>query len=604
MKTPAMILSILALSMLAAVAYGQGYDAPPADALVIPIGTAGTPYADIQLGVRGGTLRIATNEDPRAWNAATAHETSTTLFTNPMHRGLLAYNHVSGAINVDLAKAYEVSDDGLALTFHLREGIRWSDGAPITADDILFTYNDLILNEDVDCNERDVQLLPDGAYPVCEKIDEYTVLFTLSTAYRPILNALVFPVMPRHKLAPFVHKLNPGVPAGTFNETWTLDTPLVDLVGNGPWIVADYQANVRVVMQRNPYYYVYDTAGTQLPYYDRVIAHIVTNRDASMLKFRNGEIDVYAPRPEDIAILLSESKRSGFSVMVTDQMVHGTRWFVVNQDIGLAQGEQVAKRELYRDVEFREALAHLIDKESMIRNIFNGLAAPQWSPVSVPSPFYGGRDSYGGPITETDAVRFEFDPALAARKLDSLGVIDQDGDRWRDLPNGDPLIIEINSNDNTMNVTGCQIFQDDLRAVGLNAVFQIVDFNKLVGRLFSSTVDIIALGLTGSDEPNDGKNVYRSCGALHAYRFSACDEPDKVDLRIDQLLDLGGSTFDLDQAFEYYREYQQLVARQLGYIYTVIGTYMYACYDSVGNAFMSRPAARRLVELFFDRRLT
>jgi len=106
MKTPAMILSILALSMLAAVAYGQGYDAPPADALVIPIGTAGTPYADIQLGVRGGTLRIATNEDPRAWNAATAHETSTTLFTNPMHRGLLAYNHVSGAINVDLAKAY------------------------------------------------------------------------------------------------------------------------------------------------------------------------------------------------------------------------------------------------------------------------------------------------------------------------------------------------------------------------------------------------------------------------------------------------------------------------------------------------------------------
>ena len=600
---------ILLLGAFATVGSSQGYDAVPADALVVPIGVAGTACADMELGVRGGTFHVARNEDPRAWNANTAHETSTSWFTARMHRGLLGGDHVTGAVVVDFAKRYEISEDGLTLTFHLRGGIRWSDGRPITADDVLFTYNDVILNEDVDCNARDGQLLPDGTYPVCEKLDDYTVTFTLSTSYRPILNALVFPIMPKHKLAQFVHKLNPSVPPGMFNETWTLDTPLTELVGNGPWIVTDYQANVSVTMERNPYYYGYDPAGTQLPYYDRIVAHIVANQDVSMLKFRNCEIDVYGLRPEDIPILLPEGPAKGFSVMIADSLGYGTRWFVINQDVGLPDGTDAEKRRLYRDVGFREALAHLIDKDSMIRNVFNGLAAPQWSPVSVPSPFYAGRNEYGGPITENDAVWFEYDPSLAAGKLDALGVVDQDGDGWRDLRNGEPLRIEISCNDNTINVGICQIYQDDLRAAGLKAVFQIVDFNTLVGRLFASTGDIIALGLTGDDEPNSGKNVYMSCGALHAYRFSACEEPDEVDVRIDELISLGASTFDLGEAFDYYKEYQQLLARQLGYVYTVVQTFMYACYDHVGNAFKSSPASvaggnsGRLNELCFDKRL-
>jgi len=606
MKTAALILSIL---MLAVVALAQGYDSMPVDALIVPIGFEGTAYSDMEFGVRGGTFNVARSEDPKAWNANTVHETSTSWFTARMHRGLLGRDHVTGAIVVDFAKGYEISEDGLTLVFFLREGTRWSDGTLITADDVVFTYNDVILNEDIDCNARDGQILPDGTFPVCEKVNDHTVTFTLSTSYRPILNSLVFPIMPKHKLAEFVHKLNPSVPPGTFNETWTLDTPLNELVGNGPWIVTDYQANVSVTMDRNPYYYGYDPTGTQLPYYNRLVVSIVANQDVSMLKFLNAEIDVYQLRPEDIPILLTEAGAKRFTVMVTGLMVYGTRWFMINQDIGLAEGTLEAKRDMYRNVEFREALAYLLDKASMIQNVFNGLALPQWSPVSMPSPFYAGRDYYGGPITESDVVRFKHDPSLAASKLDTLGVVDQDGDGWRDLPNGDPLMIEINTNDNTIGVGICQIYQDDLRAVGLNAIFQIVDFNTLVDRLFSSTVDIIALGLTGDDEPNNGKNVYRSCGSLHAYRFSACEEPDKTDLRIDQLLDLGASTFDLDEAFGYYKEYQQLISRQLGYVFSVAQTFTYAYYNHVGNAFKSSPTSvasgnsGRLNEVCFDKRL-
>jgi peptide/nickel transport system substrate-binding protein len=406
-----------------------------------------------------------------------------------------------------------------------------------------------------------------------------------------------------------VHKLNPEVPVGTFNEAWTLDTPLTELVGNGPYIVTDYQPNVSVTMSRNPYYYGYDPAGTQLPYYDTYISAIVTNSDVSMLKFRNGETDCYGLRAEDIAILLPEGPAKGFTVNVTKDPGYGTTWFLINQDIGLADGTEAEKREVYRNVKFREAMAHCIDKETMIQNVLNGLGGPQWSPVSVPSPFYAGRDYYGGPITENNAVIFEYDPAKAAALLDEIGVIDADGDGYRDLPSGAPLTMEINTNDNTTRSASCQILVDDWQAIGLDVTFQIVDFNTLVDRLFGSSGDLIYLGLTGGDEPNCGSNVYRSCGSLHAYRYSACDEPDEIDLRVDELLALGAGTFDLDEAFDYYTEYQQLLSAQLGYVYTVVQSFQYAYYDYVGNAFKasttSTPGGNNglLTELVFDKRL-
>jgi len=607
MRKTLILVGLLAACSLAAL--GQGYDTMPADAHVIPIGVEGTVYEDMELGVRGGTLHIPNIEDPKAWNNHTAKETSTTWFTYRMHRGLMNLDHISGAVVPDFAKSYEISEDGLVITFHLREGINWSDGTPITADDVLFTFNDVITNEDVDCNARPGMILPDGTFPICEKVDDYTVTFTLSTIYRPILNQMTFSLMPKHKLAQYVHKLNPDVPAGTFNETWTLDMDLSELVGNGPWIVTDYQVNVSVTMERNPYYYGYDPAGTQLPYYDKIVSHIVANQDVSMLKFRNGEVDVYAMRPEDIPILLPEGPSKGFQVMVTDLAQYGTTWICPNLDIGLADGTDEEKRELYRNVEFREAIAHLLDKDTMVQNVLNGLGTAQWTGVSVPSPFYAGRDEYGGPTTENDAVWFEYDPALAASKLDALGVVDQDGDGWRDLPSGAPLTIEINANDNTIRIAYCLIIQDDLRAVGLNANFQVVDFNTLVNRLLGATGDIIQLGLTGGDEPNSGKNVYTSCGNLHAYRYSACEDPDEVDLRIDELMDLGANTFDLDEAFDYYKEYQILLAHQLGYIYLCQPTFLYTYYDYVGNAFMASPTSTPggnnglLTELCFDKRL-
>ena len=605
MKKVALIL-LAGLLLLSAAVVAQ----MPADAKVYPLGEAGTLFENAEPGVRGGTLYRPNIEDPKGWNGVIAHETSTTGFTNLMFDGLVGFNQISAAYVPEIAKSYEISEDGLTLTFYLREGILWSDGEPLTSADVAFTYNDLLMNEDIDTDSRDGLELPDGSYPVLEVIDDYTIAFHMSVIFRPVFNSLSFDIMPEHALAQYVAKLNPDLEPGYFNTyAWPVDMDLSELVCNGPYIVTDYQPNASVTLERNPNYYGFDSQGTQLPYYDKVIDLIVSNQDVSLLKFRNGEVDAYAARPEDIPVLLPDANTKGYTVMVTDDPLYGTTWICVNMDIGLADGTDAEKREVYRNVIFRQALAHTLDKETMVANVLNGLGAPQWSPVSLGSPFYAGRDIYGGPVTENNAVWFEYDLALAGQLLDSIGVVDADGDGWRDLPSGAPLEIEINTNDNTTRSAYCLIIQDDLRAVGLNANFQVVDFNTLVTRLLGGTGDIVQLGLTGNDEPNSGSNVYNSCGGLHAYRLSACDDPNEEDLRINELYNLGAGTFDNDEAFGYYTEVQQVLANQLGYIYLVNQTFNYAVYNYVGNGHLasttSTPTGANgyLIELLFDKRL-
>ena len=130
-----------------------------------------------------------------------------------------------------------MAEGGLGILFHLRRGLRWSDGMPFTADDVLFTYNDLILNEDIASANRDLLRLPGGGFPEIEKLDSHTIRVTSPAVFRPLLDAFTLPVLPKHKLASFIHKLNPDVPAGTFNCAWGVDTPVEELVGMGPFLV-------------------------------------------------------------------------------------------------------------------------------------------------------------------------------------------------------------------------------------------------------------------------------------------------------------------------------------------------------------------------------
>jgi peptide/nickel transport system substrate-binding protein len=563
------------------------------DRVIVPLGGEGTSYEALVPGQRGGTLYCASISNPKKWNHVTAHETSTTQYTNMMFKGLTDIDPNTSALTPELARGWTVSDDGLEIVFELRRGLRWSDGAPFTADDVVFTFNDLYFNEEIESDTRDILTLPDGTLPRVEKVDEHQVRVTLSTPFRPILTAMGVAILPRHVLWEYIAHLNPEVSPGTFNEIWGLDTDPSELVGIGPFIVDRYEPDQYVSMRRNPYYYHYDPNGVQLPYLDRYVVQIVENQDASLLKFRNGELDVLGIRASDVPILIGLEEDLGITVLVDpDVPVFGTSWVAINQDVGLSEGTDEPLRALFRDIRFRRAIAHALDKDTIINNVYNGLAVPQWSPVSYMSPFYAGREEYGGPVTEADAVRYEFSLETASALLDEIGIIDRDGDGWRDFEDETTVEVELNTGSSTTSQDIALIFTEDLHRVGLKVAFAPRESNTLVTMLLSATYEMAILGLTGGTEPNSGANVYGSCGGLHFWHFSGCEQPTEVELRIDELLAAGVSTYDNDEAFGIYKEYQTLLTTEdLGLVYTVNPTFCYAYYDHVGNAQVANPIA-------------
>jgi hypothetical protein len=177
----------------------------PEDAKVVS-----APEGLAEPGVPGGKIVISTISGPKTLNPVVAQETSSTDITGLMHASLIETRWDDYTPAPGLAVAWEISDDKRELTLHLRRGVRWSDGTCcFTADDVLFTANDLHLNPEVNSAFRDL-LYVEGKPLQFVKIDDYTVKVIMPKPFRPIFWSLTFDILPKYKLADKVAKLNPA----------------------------------------------------------------------------------------------------------------------------------------------------------------------------------------------------------------------------------------------------------------------------------------------------------------------------------------------------------------------------------------------------------
>jgi len=629
-----------------------------------------------ELGKPGGKIVIGTTVGPKTLNPLVAQETSSTAITGMMDAGLVETNPITAEIEPALAKSWEISQDKKTITFHLRQGVKWSDGEPFTADDVVFTFNDLVFNPDVNTDYRDV-LQVKGQPIKFEKVDDYTVKVILPEPFRPIFRVIGGDILPQHKLARYVAKLNPGaegdlravkkiiadhrealeaqdkdklaalegqlsaleeaikdqdldkikalapqaadsltalegaltaddvkkaldkaqkelslivthaeagkfkgIPPGTFNNAWSLAAKPEEFAGLGPFVFKRYVPDQQVVLERNPYYWKVDSQGTQLPYIDRLVFLVTGTLDTEFLKFQTGELDTYGPRPEDWPTIQEQKKEKGW-ITVKDGPNFGTNFITFNQDV-----KDEGLRKIFRDVRFRQAIADAVDKQTIIENIYHGLAIPQWSPVSVPSPFYDKEESF---------KKYPFDLKEAAQLLDEIGLKDTNGDGVRELPDGRELIINLITNSgNNIRVDLGNMLTDDLKKIGVKVNFKPIDFNALVTALLGGNYEAVIIGFTGGVEPNNGANVWRSDGGLHFWHYAAKKEPYDWEKQVDQLFDEGATTFDEQKAKEAYVEFQQLVSEHLPVIYTVNGQFLYAAKKTLGNNEHFNPLAGTL----------
>jgi len=349
--------------------------------------------------------------DPKTFNAALSQE-SPNIF-GLTYEGLVTENPLTGKIEPALAESWEISEDKLKIIFTLKDNLKWSDGQPLTVDDVVFSYNQIYLNEEIPTNVRDsLRIGQSRAFPTVEKINESQVVFTIPEPFAPFLESAGLAILPKHILEEKVNtKGRDGKPL--FLSFWGVDTPPDELVVNGAYKLKNYATSQRVIFTKNSFYWEKDMLGNPLPYIEEVVWEIVESTDTSLLQFRSGSLDSIAVTPEYFSLLKREEKRGNFTIF-NGGPAYGTTFMAFNLNQGSRDGKPLVtpyKSKWFNNVNFRRAIAHSINRERMVNNIYRGLGEAQNSPISVQSPFYD--DTIKG---------YDYDPELAKKMLLEEGL--------------------------------------------------------------------------------------------------------------------------------------------------------------------------------------
>jgi len=525
------------------------------------------------LGSYGGTLTLATTSDPKSFNPILAKETSTTQITGLIFEGLTRVNGITLEVEPNLAESWKIENDGLTYIFKLRNDVLWHDGEKFTADDVVFTFKELIFNPDIPSSARDIFTI-EGKPIEVEKINEYEVKFSLPKRFAPFLMSMGQEILPKHIL-------EKPLKEGKFNFVWGLDTPPQEIVGTGPFKLSKYLPGERVILERNPHYWRKDREGKRLPYLEKIVFLIVQNQDTALLKFKEGVIDYYGMRGEDYPILKPLEKKGNFTVYNTGP-TFGENFLVFNQnrDINPQTGKNfVEQKKLnwFTNKRFREAVSYAIDRESIIKIVMNGLGIPQYGPMSPSAGFF----------YNPNVRKYPYDVERAKEILKEEGFIDRDGDGFLEDKEGNRVEFNLFTNSgNTERIKIAQIIRKDLERIGFKVNFMPLEFNLLVSKLDATfDWDAIVLGLTGGIEPHFGANVWYSWGQLHLWYPRQKTPATDWEKRIDEIFTEAVQELEREKRKELYDEWQMIVSENLPLIYTVLPLNIFAVRNKFGNLY-------------------
>ncbi|MGA1473954.1 MAG: ABC transporter substrate-binding protein [Prochlorothrix sp.] len=505
--------------------------------------------------------------DPKTFNYPLSQE-SPNVF-GLIYEGLIGSNGLTGDLEPALAESWQISPDQKTITFTLRPDLRWSDGEPLTVDDVVFTYNQVYFNEAIPTDARDIlRVGEERVLPTVKAVGDRQVQVQVPSPFAPLLRNMGLPILPKHSLEASIQALDSeGNPR--FLSLWGTDTDPQQIIGNGAYTLADYKTGQRVVFAANPHYWRKDAQGQQQPYIERFVWKIVESRDTQLVKFRSGDLDVAEPmRPEDFPLLKQEEKRGNFTVYVGGPRP-GTVFLAFNLNKASRNGKPLVdpvKSAWFNSLAFRQAIAYGIDRQGIIDTVYRGLGAPINSPISVQSPY--------GLSPEEGLPTYDYNPGKSRELLLGAGfqynsaeeLLDQDGNRVE--------FTLITNSENSIRVNMCTRIQQDLANLGIKVNFNPIAFNVLVDKLDDSLDwDVHVLGFTGGVEPNSGSNIWQPDGGLHTFNQSKPDlegwESSEWEREIGRLYIEAAQELDESKRKALYGETQKIAQEQLPFIQLV-----------------------------------
>ena len=524
---------------------------------------------DGEVGQYGGRLVVGQRAEPKTLNPVTATDAVSREVIGRCHADLISVNRLSQETEPALAESWKTSPDGRTFTLKLRKGVRFSDGQPFDADDVVFSFN-VYLDEAVGSPQRDL-LIIDGKPLVVTKLDQYSVRFSLPRPYAAaerIFDGLA--MLPRHLLEKPYRE-------GHFAQAWTLNSAPSEIAGLGPFRLKQYVPGQRIELERNPYYWRADRANHRLPYLDELVFLFVGGEDQQVMRFESGETDMLSRiSSENFSLLTKEQARSGLQLADLGPSLE-YNFLVFNQnDLDPKKlGEIAQKQSWFRELKFREAVSEAIDRESVVRLVYGARGTPLWGNVGPGNKLWMNQ-SLPHPQRSLDGAR---------QLLRSAGFSWNSSGQLLDASGKAVEFTIVTSSSNTQRMKMATLVQDDLSHLGMQVHVVPLDFRAMLDRVFQSfDYEAAIMGLGGGDpDPNPEMNVWLSSGATHLWHLNETQPATSWEREIDELMQQQMVTLNYEKRKHLYDRVQQLVSENLPFIFLATPDVLVGAKAQVGN---------------------
>jgi peptide/nickel transport system substrate-binding protein len=498
------------------------------------------------MGQRGGRLVASLHSDPRTLNPITAVDAYSKQVIGLLFADLIHINPYTEQTEPALAKSWKTSSDGKRYTLKLRRGIRFADGYPFNADDVVFSF-EVYLDEKVHSPQRD--LLEVAGKPIqVRKLGPYEVEFDLPEPY-----AAAERMFDSVRILP-QHLLERAYREGKISQVWGVTTTPSAVAGLGPFRLKQYVPGQQIVLERNPYYWKADSSGNRLPYLDEIAFLIVPTEDAEVIRFEAGDIDVISKIGADNFAALGRDQHAGAYQLkdLGPGLEYNFLFFNLNE-VDAKLPEIRRRQEWFRQPEFRQAVSAAIDREAIVRLVYQNRATPLWDQVTP------GNRMWVNPAIAHPSRSLD----RAATLLRSVGFTRRPDGVLVDA-RGQPVEFSILTNpSNAQRTRMATMIQDDLSQLGMNVHVVPLEFQAVMTRIFDSyDYEAAVLGLVSGDaDPNPEINVWTTGGPTHLWALTEKQPATQWQTEINHLMRAQTAILNYQERKRAYDRVQELVAQ-------------------------------------------
>jgi peptide/nickel transport system substrate-binding protein len=524
-------------------------------------------------GKPGGSLVVRLTSPPKTFNFLLAgDEPSLSVSFFLLNSRLVELDHDTQLYVGGLAENWKRTEDGKTIELNLREGLKFSDGQPLTAEDVAFTMRAIYDERTASPLFRDALTLG-GKEIACKVIDGRKIHMVFpETVASPESYLYNISVLPRHLL-------EEDFKQGKLKDAWGVNSDTGRIVTTGAFTVQSSTPGERVVLQRNPHYWKKAQDGAALPYLDTLTLVIIGDANNTYAQLGQNAIDIADRiRTTDYATLrASQSAVQGFDLGPGLSIDH--IWF--NLNAGQRNGQPIVnpgKSLWFGDVRFRRAIAHAIDRETISRTTLQGLATPLFGLVSPANRVWAATDLPHPEYNLEKARGFLREAGFTLRgTAEAPELVDGKGNRveWT-------LIVPVENEPRKLTAA---VIQEDLAKLGMKVQVAPLEFQALSERWTKSfDYDAILLGVSLTDpEPSSYSNFLLSSSSSHQWYPKQSQPASQWEARIDELVNAQSHETDQQKRLAQFREIQSIMAEQLPAIPIVARHVISAANTRIGN---------------------